>query len=38
MEDQDSQTPECLSTVLFSFLHARDKVSETITFSSDDIV
>ena len=38
MEDQDSQTPECLSTVLCSFLHARDKVSEIITSFSDDIV
>jgi len=31
MEDQDSQTPECLSTILISFLYARDKVSEIIT-------
>ena len=38
MEDQDSQTPECLSTVLCSFLHARDKVSEIITSFSGDIV
>ena len=38
MEDQDSQTPECLSTVLYSFLHAGDKVSEIITSFSDDIV
>lgn len=38
MEDQDSQTPECLSTVLCSFLYARDKVSEIITSFSDDIV
>ena len=38
MEDQDSQTPECLRTVLFSFLHARDKVSEIMTSFSDDIV
>jgi len=28
MEDQDSQTPECLGTVLCSFLNAHDKVSE----------
>jgi len=38
MEDQDSQTPECLSTVLCSFLHAHDKVSEIIVSFSDDIV
>ena len=38
MEDQDSQTPECLGTVLCSFLNARDKVSEIITSFSDDIV
>ena len=38
MEDQDSQTPECLSTELCSFLHARDKVSEIIPAFSDDIV
>jgi len=38
MEDQESQTPECLSTVLCSFLHTRDKVSEIITSFSDGIV
>jgi len=38
MKDQDSQTPKCLSTVLCSSLHARDKVSEIMTTFSDDIV
>ena len=38
MEDQDSQTPECLRTVLCWFLHAHDKVLEIITSFSDDIV
>jgi len=38
MEDQDSQTPECLRTELCSCLHARDKVSEIIPAFSDDIV